>query len=150
MTIVFRKIMFLAIVAALAVILAACKPGDLDKLYGGGESDGEATEEALEKDGDAMEAKPSVTITATDDAFSPSSAAVESGGTITWTNETSKEVQIGSANHPTHTVNKEITGDEFVIKIEAGDSETVTVSKTGDWGYHNHLKPSIFGKVTVK
>jgi len=95
-------------------------------------------------------AQESVTITATDKGFEPSTVTVKSGGTVTWKNNSSSKIQVGSAVHPTHELNREITNSEFVLEVAPGESKVVTVTKTGSWGYHNHLDPSATGKVVVE
>lgn len=98
-------------------------------------------------------AKPStaeVTITYTDDGFSPAEATVSSGGKVTWINNSSKELQVGSAIHPIHSENREISGGKFTLDISPGESATVTLTKKGTWGYHAHLKPSAGGRLIVQ
>ena len=90
------------------------------------------------------------TVTYSDSGFSPQSTTVKSGESITWVNDSSSTVQVGSANHPTHTINQQLTGDEFVIELAPGESETVQLTKTGNWGYHDHLKASMTGSITVE
>ena len=75
---------------------------------------------------------------------------IKSGESLTWVNNSSKSVQVGSANHPTHTLNRELTSGEFVTELAPGASATVTLTKKGTWGYHNHLDPSVTGKVVVE
>ena len=89
-------------------------------------------------------------VTYSDSGFSPGSITVKSGASITWVNDSSSTVQVGSANHPTHTINQQLTGDEFVIELAPGESKTVQLEKTGNWGYHDHLKPSITGSIAVE
>ena len=143
MTITFRKLFFLASITALAFTLAACKSYQQTGTQTGGITQESANEENQTAEG-------GVTISYTDDGFSPSSTTVASGDAITWKNDSSETVQVGSNTHPTHTINQEITGDEFTIALAPGESKTVTVTKTGSWGYHYHLKPSIVGTVVVE
>lgn len=103
---------------------------------GSGETDQPAAEE--------------VTITYTDRGFEPSFSVVKSGGKIIWVNSSSSELQIGTDPHPSHTGNKEITGNQFVLTIEPGASETVTVEEKGTFGFHNHLISDDTGSVAVK
>lgn len=95
-------------------------------------------------------ASDNVTITYSDSGFSPASATVKSGGKITWVNNSSGQLQIGSDPHPVHTGNRELTGNAFTLTLNAGEQKSVTVSKTGTFGYHNHLSPGDTGKVTVE
>ena len=85
-----------------------------------------------------------------DGVVTPAIVTVKSGGSITWVNNGTSTIKVGSDPHPTHTANKEITGGEFVIELAPGESETVTVSKTGTWGFHDHAKPTTKGSVVVQ
>lgn len=91
-----------------------------------------------------------VVITLTDGGFTPVQVSVKSGGKVAYTNNSGAKIQIGSDPHPTHTANDELTEGDFVIEIEPEASATVTLTKTGTWGYHDHLNPGIRGKVTVQ
>jgi plastocyanin len=86
------------------------------------------------------------TITYTNDGFSPSTITVSSGTTITIKNDSSKSLQFASNDHPTHTKNPELNGST----IDAGQSQTITVTQTGTNGYHNHLNPSDTGTIVVQ
>lgn len=86
------------------------------------------------------------TITYSDNGFSPSSVKIKAGGKLTVTNSSSSTVQFDSNPHPIHTDNSELN----IGTINAGESKTVTLNKTGDWGYHNHLDSSQKGTITVE
>ena len=90
------------------------------------------------------------TITFDGSGFSPSSTTVKSGGSITWVNSSSQDIEIGANPHPIHTGNKEVSGGEFTLKLTPGQSKTVTVTKVGTFGYHNHLSSSQGGSITVE
>ena len=98
----------------------------------------------------ANEAPSEGTITYTGSGFSPKSLTIKSGGTITWTNNSSSSVKVGSDVHPIHTINPEITGNQFVIELAPGESRSVKLTKTGEWGVHDHLKPSMTGTLIVQ
>lgn len=84
-------------------------------------------------------------------AFDPSTVTIKAGDSITWVNDSDKEVQVGSADHPTHTKNPSLTGGQFVISLNPGESKTVSAgSNVGEWGYHDHLNPSAFGRVIIE
>ena len=89
-------------------------------------------------------------ITYNDSGFGPQSLTLKSGESLTWVNNSSRNVQVGSALHPTPTVNQEITGNDFVIELAPGESTKVQLAKTGEWGYHDHLRPSMTGKIIVQ
>lgn len=94
----------------------------------------------------SSEASSSGTITYSDSGFSPSTLTIKAGGQLTVTNSSSSTVQFDSEPHPIHTDNNELN----IGTINAGESKTVTLNKTGDWGYHNHLDSGQKGRVTVK
>jgi plastocyanin len=91
-----------------------------------------------------------IVVTVTDSGFEPSEVTVKAGGTITWVNESSVNIQVGSDDHPTHNVNRDITGGAFVLELAPGDSTSITVTQIGNWGYHDHLQPGKKGRVTIQ
>jgi plastocyanin len=88
----------------------------------------------------------SVTITYSADGFSPTSATVSSGGTVTVKNTSSGNMQFASDPHPQHTDDPELNAG----LIAAGQSKTFTVTKKGTFGYHDHLNPSMIGTITIQ
>ena len=90
------------------------------------------------------------TIVYTDSGFGPQTLTVKSGEFINWVNDSSGTVKVGSAVHPNHTVNQEITNDQYFIELALGESAKVQLTKIGEWGYHDHLKPSMTGTITVQ
>lgn len=85
-------------------------------------------------------------ITYTDEGFNPATLTVAAGTTVTVTNESSEDLDFSSDKHPVHTDNSELNQET----LPPGDSQTFTVSKTGTWGYHNHLNPDKKGKIVVQ
>lgn len=85
-------------------------------------------------------------ITYTDEGFNPATLTVAAGTTVTITNESSEELDLSSDKHPVHTDNPELNQNT----LTPGDSETFKVTKTGTWGYHNHLNPDKKGKIVVQ
>ncbi|OHB03579.1 MAG: hypothetical protein A3B03_02545 [Candidatus Zambryskibacteria bacterium RIFCSPLOWO2_01_FULL_42_41] len=78
--------------------------------------------------------------------FSPSEVKIKKGGKVTWTNEGSRQVWPASAVHPTHLV---YPGFDALKGLNAGESYSFVFEKVGEWAYHNHLNPSMRGKVKV-
>src|SRR3989344_4626732 len=76
-------------------------------------------------------------ITYSNSGFSPSSLTVKSGDKVTIKNNSSGLVQFDSDPHPDHTDDTELN----IGIIGPGNSTTITVTKTGSHGYHNHLNP---------
>lgn len=139
----YGKFAAVGLVALSALILSACKTNSQTSAQGGNNSQTQAAPVDT-KQGAA-------TITATDTGFNPKEVTISAGESITWVNNSSKTLQIGSDNHPTHTLNPDLTGGQYVIEVPAGQSKTVSAgTKVGRWGFHNHLKPSETGTVIVK
>lgn len=85
------------------------------------------------------------TITYTDSGFAPEQTTVKAGDTIRIVNQSSGGLEFSSDNHPTHTLDPELNMDT----IDPGKDQMLKVTRTGTWGYHNHLKASDTGKITV-
>lgn len=94
----------------------------------------------------------------TADGFEPESITIEQGDTVTWVNNVSSEMWVGSDNHPSHT---QYDGTSVVRHCSGGESDTFdqcstgeeysfTFTKTGEWGYHNHRSPFDTGTVVVE
>lgn len=92
------------------------------------------------------EAKDSVMVTYSSSGFDPETVTVKTSGQLTITNDSSSELQFNSNPHPIHTVNSELN----IGTISAGESKSVTLNKTGTFGYHNHLNSSQTGTIVVK
>jgi len=101
-----------------------------------------------------------VTVTYTDQGFSPKSVTVPLGTTVTFVNQSTGGMWVGSAKHPSHTVYSgtdlsahcpDTSGTAFdeCAAATPGSSYSFTFGKVGTWGYHNHVKSSDFGGVTV-
>ena len=99
----------------------------------------------------------SATITLTASGFSPSSVTIKKGGTVTFKNESTGEMWVGSAQHPTHTAYSgrtltqhcpDTTGTAF-DQCKSGNTYSFMFEKVGSWSYHNHKNASQFGAVVV-
>ena len=86
------------------------------------------------------------TITFDGSQFSPASLTVKSGTMVTIKNASSQDLQMDSNPHPVHTDDTDLN----VGVVAVGHSQTFTVTKTGSFGYHDHLDPSIQGKITIE
>jgi plastocyanin len=111
-------------VLAAALLLAGCGGSD-----GGGGGD----------NGDLVEI--------TDSGFEPSTLTVNSGDTVTFENDSSDDAWPASDVHPTH---QEYPGFDAKKPLLPGESYKFTFTKTGSWGYHNHLEPDVEGTIVVK
>lgn len=86
------------------------------------------------------------TIIYTDNGFEPAQILVKAGTSLSVRNNSSKPLQFSSNDHPTHTKNSELN----LGILAPGKSETFEASKTGTYGYHNHLNADNTGILTVE
>jgi plastocyanin len=96
----------------------------------------------------------------TGSGFTPSSITVQEGETVTWINNASQQMWVGSDRHPTHT---EYSGSSLREHCDGGDQTSAafdqcstgdqfsfTFEKPGEWSYHNHENPGQTGTVVVE
>lgn len=81
-----------------------------------------------------------------DGRFVPSELKIKKDDTIIWTNRDSRSAWPASAIHPTHQV---YPGFDALRGLGSGESYSFTFDKVGNWRYHDHLNPSVFGAVEV-
>lgn len=86
------------------------------------------------------------TITYSDNGFSPATLTVKAGSQVTIKNDSSQILQFDSDPHPQHTDDPELN----VGTIAPGHSQTITVTKTGSHGYHNHANADDTGTLIVQ
>lgn len=100
-------------------------------------------------------------VTYTNAGFSPSSLTIKAGETVTFQNNSTENMWTTSGIHPTHTL---YSGTSFPahcpdtanVAFDAcqatppGESWSFTFTKVGTWPYHNHLQPTLFGKIIVE
>lgn len=80
-------------------------------------------------------------------AYTPSTLTIKNGDIVVFKNNSSKDFWPASARHPDH-----LEYPEFDPKkgIAAGETWQFKFTKSGAWGFHDHLTPSAFGKITVQ
>ncbi|MYE38336.1 MAG: hypothetical protein F4X82_02375 [Candidatus Spechtbacteria bacterium SB0662_bin_43] len=103
--------------------------------------------EATDQDIDTIEI-PIVTTTVVmrDDYYEPAYLIMKKGSTIIWKNESSSDKWPASDVHPSHTIYPEFDPKR---PIPPGESWSFTFDKAGEWDFHDHIKPSITGNVTI-
>lgn len=104
-------------------------------------------EDEEEEERDDEEEVSAVVVTYNGNFFSPTSVTLEAGGKITFVNNSTRVMQVSSDNHPTHTKNPELGTGPLTA---AGSTYTVTLTKVGSWGYHDHNNTSAVGKIVVE
>lgn len=85
-------------------------------------------------------------ITYDGSSFKVSVDTIKAGDSVKVINNSNKSLDFDSDPHPVHTDEPELN----VGDIEPGQSKTFTVTKSGEWGFHNHLDSSQNGKITVE
>lgn len=80
--------------------------------------------------------------------FTPSTVTINAGDTVAFKNTgSSASVWPASDPHPTHT---DYPGFDALKGIAPGGTYSFTFTKTGSWGYHNHLNPAQQGTIVVQ
>jgi plastocyanin len=82
-----------------------------------------------------------------DDGFHPQTLTIDAGDTVLFENKSSDDAWPASNVHPTHLL---YPGFDAKKPLLPGDSYSFTFTKTGSWGYHNHLEPDVQGTIVVK
>ncbi len=102
-----------------------------------------------------------VIIKITTDGFEPKEVEISKGTKVTWVNEQSNPSWPASAVHPTHevypgsSIKKCGTPEQDKIfdacrGLNQGESWSFIFNEVGEWYYHDHLNPSLKGKIIVK
>lgn len=146
-----KKFTALGLVGTSALILSACSlPFGSQSQNESSTASSPSSQNTQSTSSGNTEPAEGTTVTFKDGVVTPATVTVKSGGSITWVNNGTSAIKVGSDPHPTHTANQELTGGEFVIDLPVGESATVTVAKVGTWGFHDHIKPTVKGSVTVQ
>lgn len=87
------------------------------------------------------------TIAYRNDGFFPPTIEVAAGTKVRFVNESSNEMWVASAMHPTHQL---LPGFDQMKGGPKGGVYEYTFTKAGAWKFHDHLKPEFRGSVTVK
>jgi plastocyanin len=87
------------------------------------------------------------TVIYTDSGYSPATLTIKAGETVTFVNQSSDPMWTASNPHPIHT---DYPGFDALAGTLPGQSYSFTFTKTGHWGYHNHLNASKGGAIIVE
>ncbi len=99
-----------------------------------------------------------VTVRYTASGFSPKTVNIKVGDTVNFVSEVG-EMWVGSDVHPSHTgydstsrsthCAGDYTGEKPFDQCARGENYSFTFTKTGSWGYHDHIKAANEGTVIV-
>lgn len=80
-------------------------------------------------------------------AYTPAILSIKNGDVVVFKNNSDEEFWPASAQHPNH-----LEYPEFDPKkpVAAGQTWQFKFTKSGIWGFHDHLTPRAFGKITVR
>lgn len=103
---------------------------------------------------------PVVTVTYTDQGFSPKEISIPLGTTVNFVNQSSGKMWVASAKHPDHTVYSGTslsqhcpdTADsafDECIGDDPGKTYSFKFNKEGVWKYHDHINSNMFGSIVV-
>ena len=95
-----------------------------------------------------------VTIVYNDDVgYVPANVTIKKGSTVIFRNAGSGDMWPASAMHPTHTQYTQqgtcFAGKFSGCNVATGGTYSMKFNVVGSWGYHDHLNPQHFGKITV-
>ena len=104
--------------------------------------------------------KTGVTILYSDQGFSPSSITLPLGSTVMFVNQSTKNMWVASAMHPTHIVYSGTSLSEHCpdtnnstfdqcVAVTQGNTFSFTFNKEGIWKYHNHTSSGDRGTITI-
>jgi plastocyanin len=110
-------------------------------------------------DQDANSAAMTASVTYDGKTFSPSEVRIKKGGTVTFTDTTGGTMWVASAMHPGHEAYdgttrsahcaSGYTGAAPFDQCAKGSSYSFKFEKVGEFPYHDHITPTVFGKVVV-
>lgn len=86
-------------------------------------------------------------ITYTDTGFAPKEVAVRAGSTVTFVNESSRDMWVASGVYPSNQILPSFNQKGTVAK---GGVYEYTFTKVGTWQYQNDKNPNDIGYVIVK
>lgn len=101
--------------------------------------------------------EPVVTISYTNEGYSPSEVDIKVGDTVRFSNDSSdQETWPASAVHPTHSIYPEKNEDDCLGSsfdacrgLKPGESWEFTFNEIGEWRFHDHIHASKTGVVNV-
>ncbi len=88
-----------------------------------------------------------VIVEITSSGFNPFTVTINSGDKVTFLNKDSSQHWIASNVHPIHV---DYPGFDALRGLNQNENYSFTFTKIGTWGYHDHLNPSLTGRIIVR
>lgn len=85
-------------------------------------------------------------VSYTDSGFLPRTITIKRGDTVTFKNESAHSMWVASDPHPVHT---NYVAFDALRGYRPGETYSFTFTRSGTWGYHNHLRAGDTGTVVV-
>jgi plastocyanin len=104
-----------------------------------------AAQSILVDDDKATAATAAIIFTGTD-GFVPSAIIVHVGDSVVIRNYSNVAIDVESNPHPIHTDDTELN----VGRIEAGQNRLFVVKKKGTYTYHDELKETLVGQISIR
>ncbi|TSC86464.1 MAG: Uncharacterized protein G01um10148_450 [Parcubacteria group bacterium Gr01-1014_8] len=119
--------------------------------------DPSATERVSEQKNVPVDEQFATLITYTDGGYSPQTVSIKKGQTVRFVNNAERQdTWPASAIHPTHSIYPQKTDSDCLGSsfdpchgLKPGEFWEFTFNEVGEWGFHDHLHPSKFGKILV-
>lgn len=92
--------------------------------------------------------KKEVTVTYTDEGFSPKIVTIKKGDMVVFQNKTGARASVASDEHPTHLLYPEF--DQYKTEQRGKDEFRFSFENVGTWKYHDHLNAIMTGTVIVE
>src|SRR3989338_2353536 len=129
-----------------------------DNQSGQGSGDNKPTSNG---EGNNSSENATVTVTYSDNGFTPAQTKIRKGDTVRFVNQSTGRMWVASAIHPTHTTyagtslsehcpDTSNTAFDQCVAVDNDGTFEFTFDKVGAWDYHNHVRASQTGRVTVE
>jgi len=88
-----------------------------------------------------------ILVSYTNSGFEPREMTIFPGQTITFINSSDSKMWVASDDHPAHLL---LPAFDQKKSVEIGGTYSFTFNSSGEWTYHNHVKPSATGLIFVR
>lgn len=86
-------------------------------------------------------------VSYTDNGFVPTSLEISRDETVRFINNSNSQMWVASDPHPVHNA---LPGFDENRAAGKGETYEYKFTKTGEWGFHNHVSPTKKGQITVR